>query len=146
MNPGLRLDLHRDIRSVESVTFILVMVAVVIFMACVAILYFRKVKTQAIIQTRIFNRDIFMNNRFIFERFSRKDMLEPRDFLALGQDQRFMEHLWRKEVAYYEKLVNIIQAFKLLGFLKRGSVLFLIVSSILSYFLITGIFTGRSSF
>ncbi len=143
-NVGLQADLHQNIRSVESVTYILTMVAVVIFLVCVGFFYFRKVKTQALIQTRFFNKEIFMNNRFLFEKFAEKDTLEPRHFFALGHDRQFMEHLWRKEVGYYEKLVNLIQTLKLLRFLKWGSAMFLVFCSVLSYLLMTGVVIGHN--
>ena len=137
-----KVDVQQNLRSVESVTYIFAMVAVVIFLFCLAIFYYRKVKTQALIQTRFFNKDIFMNNRFLFEKFSEKDTLEAHDFIALGRDHRFMEHLWRKEVVYYEKLVILIQTLNFLRFLKWGSVVFLAFCLGLGYLLRVGVFYG----
>ena len=144
MKVGLNVDLRQNIRLVESVTYILAMVSVVIFLVCLGFFYFRKVKTQAFIQTRFFNKEIFMNNRFLFEKFVEKDALEPRDFLVLARDRRFMEHLWRKEIGYYEKLVNLIQTLKLLRILKWGSAVFLVFCLVLGYLLMAGVFIGHN--
>ncbi len=144
MSTAVISDPHQQIRSLESIVYILAMVSVVIFFAGWVFFYFRKVKTRVLVQTRLFNKEIFMRDRLLFKKFAKKDTLETRDFLALTSDRDFMEHLWRKEVGYYEKLMTISQDLKLLRFLKLGSALFLALCLVLGYFLLSGVFKWQN--
>ena len=88
-------------------------------------------------QMKLFNRNIFLTDKSFFEKYAAKKELKERDFFKITQDANFMEHLWKKEINYYDELIKIVENIKLRKFYTfLGALLFLGVFSIEVYFIL----------
>lgn len=111
--------------ALESITF----TWFIIIGTVIAVLFgygkYRKLKMDAAIQMKMFNRNIFLADRRFFEKYGAKKELSKKDFIQMYKDTPFKEHLWRKELNYYKELVHIVESLKLIRFYELLAVILL---------------------
>ena len=121
--------------SVESIIFFLAVLVCAAVGALYAYLRFRRLRADLAVQVKSFNSSFFLKDRLFFEKYGRKEELGERDFLAMYRDTHFREHLWRKEIKYYEALVRIVETVKQRMFYQMGAwgVVLLVLLSIAGF-------------
>jgi hypothetical protein len=107
--------------SVESIIFFLAVLVCAAVGALYAYLRFRRLEADLAVQIKAFNSTFFLKDRLFFEKYGKKEELAERDFPAMFRDARFREHLWRKEIKYYEALVRIVETLKQRMFYRAGA-------------------------
>ncbi len=121
--------------SVESIIFFLAVLVCAAVGALYAYLKFRRLEADLVVQIKTFNSSYFLKDRVFFEKYGQKEELGERDFPAMFRDTRFREHLWRKEIKYYEALVRIVETLKQRMFYQMGTggVIILVLFSIAGF-------------
>jgi len=121
--------------SVESIIFFMAVLVCAAVGALYAYLKFRRLEADLVVQIKSFNSSYFLKDRIFFEKYGRKEELAEQDFLAMFRDARFREHLWRKEIKYYEALVQTVETLKQRMFYQAGAggVIILVLFSIAGF-------------
>lgn len=98
--------------SVESIIFFLAVLVCAVVGALYAYFKFRQLQTELAVQIKTFNSNYFLKDRLFFQKYGQREELGESDFPAMFRDVVFREHLWRKEIKYYEALVRIVETLK----------------------------------
>ena len=120
--------------SLESVTFIWFIVIATVIAVIYGYNKYWQLKTDALIQIKMFNGNIYFNDKAFFEDYQGRRELTKKDFLAMYSDVHFREHLLHKEPNYYKELIKIVENLRLLRFYRRSAlILFVGIASLATF-------------
>lgn len=134
------MDKYREINSLESIVFIWAAAAFLVFLYMVFIYFFQKIKSDIFIQIKRFNTEVFIPDRIFFEERRHKSFLTEKDLMHISRDKEFMDHLWRKEIDYYESLMRIVGSLRSLQFIQGSMVIFTVLVVAFGTFMIKNVF------